>query len=195
MSLIDSLLNREEGKTIRIECEGKAFVNIHDLQPLQGKLKTLHENDYQKLKTSILELGFSDPFSVWKDPSSGTLFVHDGHERLLTLLKMEEEDYTIPLLPASYILADDKRQAKKKLLANDSSYGKITQEGLYEFMNEEGFELSDTELSTFIEIPQFDFEFNQPVNETPEEKPKEKKETCASCEAYHTNEHQTTSNT
>lgn len=181
----------EQNKTIRIECEGKEVVNIHDLHPFQGALKELSEKDYAKLKESIVSLGFSDPFSVWRDPASNLSYVHDGHERLITLLKMESEGYTIPLLPASIIIARNKTEAKKKLLANDSSYGKITQEGLYEFVHEEGFELNEDELSSFVAIDAFDYEQTPPLDviEKPTKEPKEND--CPTCFTYHASNHQT----
>ena len=184
MSLLDSLTN----KTISIECEAHSVVDIHDLHPLQGKLKELKEEDYEKLKRSILELGFSDPFSVWVDPQTNLKYIHDGHERRLTLLRMEQEGFTLPQFPASFIQAKDKLEAKKKLLANDSSYGKITQEGLYEFMNEEGFELSEADLAPFVEIEAFENEFfsEEDKKEIKDEKLDPK---CEMCLVYHASNH------
>lgn len=171
-------------KTIRIECTGATTVDIDDVHPLQGALKTLMEEDYDKLRKSIEELGFSDPLSLWIAPD-GTKYIHDGHERILTLKKMREEGYTIPPLPASIIEAKDKTEAKKKLLANDSRYGKITADGLSDFMNEEDSAFEEAELADILEFPEIDFETGETEDEPkPIKEPKEIE--CPECHAKFT---------
>lgn len=169
-------------KTIRIECKGSTEVDIDELVPLQGNLKTLMDEDYEKLKDSILTLGFSDPYSIWIH--DGTKYTHDGHERTLTLMRMRQEGYEIPKLPASEIFAKDKTEAKKKLLANDSRYGKISESGLTDFMNEEDSSFTVEDVA-FIEIPEFDFETGEDEDATPGNtgisEPKEV--TCPECSA------------
>lgn len=149
-------------KTIRIECEGSTTVNIHDLHDLQGNLKTLMEEDYDRLRQSIEELGFSFPIFFWQD-EGGLKWIIDAHQRVRVLKKMEEEGYTIPDLPAVKIFAKDRKQAKKKLLAQVSRYGKVTQEGYTDFVTEEGFELEESELE-FVEIPEFDVSTGEDEN-------------------------------
>lgn len=175
-------------KTIRIACEGTTTVILDELKELQS-YKELSTEAYGKMKESILKLGFSFPVLFWED-NDGTKYVIDAHQRKRVLMKMRSEDgFAIPPLPAVRIHAKDKREAKEKILAQESQYGKITQEGLYEFINEEGFELDPIELESFVEIDEFQFE--QEASETPEqEEQKEKKEECDQCKVFHFNSHQ-----
>lgn len=155
MSLLDAIMKPQE-KTIRIACEGSIFVRLEELNELQS-YKNLTDEAYQKAKTSILELGFSFPIFVWEN--EGKMWIIDAHQRKRVLTRLRDvEGYIIPPLPAVRIHAKDKTEAKKKILAQESQYGDITQEGLYEFMNEEGFELDATELETFVDIDEFDWE-------------------------------------
>lgn len=163
MSILDTIASHLTDKTIRVTCEGSFSVNIDDLHELHS-YKDLTEEAYQRAKTSILELGFSFPIFVWVD-SLNQHYIIDAHQRKRVLTRMRDmEGYTIPLLPAVKIHAKDKVEAKKKILAQESQYGDITEEGLYEFINEEGFELDPEELDSFVDIDEFDFEYG----ETPE---------------------------
>jgi ParB-like chromosome segregation protein Spo0J len=167
-------------KTIQIRCQGAITVDIDDVKPLQGTLKTLMEGEYDKLRKSIEELGFSDPLSIWID-ADGTKWVHDGHERILTLKKMRMDGYTIPPLPASIIEAKDKTEAKKKLLANDSRYGKIDSAGLTEFLNEEDSPIDEDELSDILELPEIDFETGEEEDEPSTHIAEPKEIECPAC--------------
>ncbi|MBK8202452.1 MAG: hypothetical protein IPK68_09130 [Bdellovibrionales bacterium] len=57
---------------IQIKCRGAESVPYDKLNPLQGNLKDLSDENYSKLKKEILELGFSEPISVWEN--DGKLF-------------------------------------------------------------------------------------------------------------------------
>jgi ParB-like chromosome segregation protein Spo0J len=117
---------------IEIKCEGADQVSIDKLKPLQGRLKKLSDVNYNKLKTEILETGFSEPISAWKD--KGTYRILNGHQRLATLRKLKDEGHTIPQIPISLVEAKDMDEAKRKVLALTSQYGEMTNEGLKEFI-------------------------------------------------------------
>jgi hypothetical protein len=120
-------------------------------------------------------------FSIWID-ADGTKWVHDGHERILTLKKMRMDGYTIPPLPASIIEAKDKTEAKKKLLANDSRrYGKIDSAGLTEFLNEEDSPIDEDELSDILELPEIDFETGEEEDEPSTHIAEPKEIECPAC--------------
>lgn len=140
-------------KTIKIMCEGAELVDINNLLELQGDLKVLEDNEYEKLKKSILDLGFSFPVQAWKDGNK--IYILDAHQRTRALKKMrDEEGYQIPLLPVAWIKAKDKREAAKKVLAATSQYGQVTNDGLHLFMNE--FDLSLDQIKDFIKLPEID---------------------------------------
>ena len=142
-------------KEIKIECTGTENIDIDNLTELQGNLKDLSKENYERLKDSILKYGFSFPLFVWK--SEGNNFIVDAHQRKKTLQKLKDEGYKIPPLPTVFINAKDKIEAKEKLLQLNSNYGKITQDGLYEFINEPDFEISQ-ELLKDIDLPEFDMD-------------------------------------
>jgi hypothetical protein len=169
-------------KTIRVECDGTLLVNIDELHELHH-YKDLTEDKYAKGKKSIEELGFSFPIFVWEQ--EGKLWIIDAHQRKRILTRMRDvEGYTIPSLPAVRVFAKDKVEAKKKILAQESQYGKIQEEPFYEFMNEEGFELDEKDIETFVEIEEFDKEYVDP-----EKDHTEKDERCDACFVYHKNNH------
>lgn len=140
---------------VRVRCEGAGLVKIDDLLPFQGNLVELSEEGYRKLKNEIIDDGFSDPFDVWKQPSTNKLYVLDGHQRLSTLKRMRQEGWTVPELPLNWIEADDMRQAKRKLLAFRSRFGKMTSGGLAEFMKTSGIEFQ--EVAASFEFPEINF--------------------------------------
>lgn len=137
-------------------CEGAKNLSLESLIPTQDQLKELSQDNYAKLKNEILSEGFSFPFFVWQHDNKNQIL--DGHHRRLVLLKMRDEGYEIPDLPCAIVKANNEKEAARKLLAVTSQYAKITDQGLYEFMNKfdiemneikDRFEFSDIDLSKF----------------------------------------------
>lgn len=159
--------------SIRITCQGAAYLPYTLLTPFQGELKTLSETNYKKLKKEILELGFSEPISVW--PNEGTNYILNGHQRHRTVKQMVEvEGYECDRLPVNYIEAKDIKEAKRKVLALTSNYGKIDGQGLYQFMEEAEIPyLEVVESFDFTEI-NFDSFGQEFYNESPVTDGKEK---------------------
>jgi len=123
---------------LRIECTGTKAMTLGDLVRFQGGLKTLPEENYQAFKAQLLKLGFSSPFHLWQAPDQAWKLV-DGHQRLTTLTRMAEEGVEMPdAFPAVEVFAADEQQAKQKVLALASQYGKIDGEGLRLFALEAG---------------------------------------------------------
>ena len=119
-------------KSIQIKCEGRDLLLYDELVPFQGNLKDLSKENYAKLKKEIIELGFSEPISVWKNDGNKIL---NGHQRLRVIKQMvEKEGYACPPLPVNYIQAKDKKEAMRKVLALTSQYGELKLEGLEEVM-------------------------------------------------------------
>lgn len=99
-------------------------VAIKDLKPLQGNLKNLTEENYQKLKNSILKFGFFVPIFMWND------YILDGHGRQRVMIKEGWGDTKVPIVN---IEAENELEAREKLLHITSQYQTITIEGLEEF--------------------------------------------------------------
>ena len=119
-------------KTIEIKCEGAATLSIESLKEFQGKLKSLSPENKKKLKDNILKYGFSAPIFVWRKGEEK--YILDGKQRLVVLSELQKAGYVIPDLPVAYIQAASWKEAKKKLLAITSQFGKIEKAGLEDFL-------------------------------------------------------------
>ena len=116
-------------KTIKITCKGQQYIPLGKLKSFQGNLKELRSDEFEKLKRSILKYGFSFPVFVWKNN------ILDGHQRIYVTAELVKEGYAIGDIPAVEIDAKDETEAAEKLLMLNSRYAKITEDGLYEFLN------------------------------------------------------------
>lgn len=143
-------------QTLQIACNGADTLPLKDLTVLQGELKSLSEENYEKLKKSMLTQGFSAPLFIWVEQDTKTKFLIDGTQRVRTLQKMEKEGVEIPPLPVAYIHAKDRNEAKRKLLAIVSQFGRVESQGLYEFIVDSDIEIR--ELQENYHLPEIDFE-------------------------------------
>lgn len=166
-----------EDKTIRIACQGAINVNLNDLNELQGNLKDLSDENYLKLKASILKYGFSFPIFAWKDKED-KLWIIDAHQRKRVLTRMIQDGYTVPELPAVLIQADNKVQAKEKLLILQSQYGNITYEGYDAFINEPQAEIKIEDIELMLALPD---DIKLEIDNKGERKPQVIEVTCPNC--------------
>lgn len=143
---------------IKIACKGAATLPVESLTEFQGELKSLSEENYEKLRAEIKDQGFSFPIAVWK--SEGKNYIIDGHQRFRTVKKMvADEGWSCPELPVVLVDANDYQQAKHKLLAALSQYGRVEPDGLYQYITEanldpmmlETIEIRDFSLPKFAE--------------------------------------------
>ena len=118
-------------ETIEIKCTTNETKNIAELTELQGNLKTRNDIDFDKIKLSIIEYGFSFPF--FYTCLDGKNYILDGHGRFATLCKMQKDGYIVPDLPCVKVECKDLKEAKQKLLRLNSQYGKMTKESVLEF--------------------------------------------------------------
>lgn len=132
---------------------------LSSLVGLQGNLKDLSVDNYNKLKKSITENGIIVPFFVWQSPDGNKLL--DGHQRKRVLTK---EGYK-GNVPVVYIEADNLQDAKQKLLVISSQYGRITQEGYDEFT----FDLPEDWLEETVHFDALGFGFINDKDDTPQE--------------------------
>ncbi len=127
---------------LEIKCSGATTANVKELLDFQGDLKTLSDDNYIKFRAELLELGYSEPISVWIDPS-GKKYVLNGHQRRKTILNMISEGIEVDDLPINLVDADDLKQAKRKVLALTSQYGEMSQDGLKDFCEKNSFEFDE----------------------------------------------------
>jgi len=107
-------------------------MRLQDLTGIQGELKQLSKDAYAKLRMSIEKHGIRFPLFVW----AGHNRIIDGHYRLLVLDKMRQEGWQIPPVPVVEVEAADERHAKELVLLATSQYAKVTQDGLYAFIQQ-----------------------------------------------------------
>ena len=120
-------------KTIKIACDTKDKTKLETLVPLQGDLKSLPDEDYEKLKIEILETGFAFPVYVWVSPNGENKII-GGHQRVRTLKKMQDIDgINIPEIPIVKIHAKDEKEARRRILQDVSQYGQVEKKGLQQF--------------------------------------------------------------
>lgn len=170
---------------VEIKCQGSHVIELENLTILQGNLKSLSDKNYNKLKKEILELGYSSPIHVWN--REGTHYILDGTQRTRTLTKMREEGYEVPPLPVVRVEAGSFDEAKKKVLALTSQYGKIENDGLYEFISDSNITVDYIEDSynfPEINVDKFREEFFEPTQDDDlgHEPPVEDKEFLIVCE-------------
>lgn len=135
-------------KIIEIKCKGSRCLPYTELKNFQGDLKELIPDAKEKLKNSILELGWITPIFVWKKD-----IILDGHGRLIALLELIDDGYTIGDIPVVDIDAKSKKEAAKILLSINSQYQEITDDGLKIFLTD--FDLQLEDLGN-IELPGID---------------------------------------
>ena len=131
-------------KTISVTCRGADVLPIDRIENFQGTLKIRSKKDIQKIIKSILKWGFTFPLFVWE--YKGRYLTIDGHGRLIALSELRKQGYSLPLLPVVYIEAKNEAEAKEKLLQQNSHYGKITQEGLIEFLGDMEIDMEELSL-------------------------------------------------
>jgi len=136
-------------KKINVRCKGAGKLSIHEMEFFQGDLKTLSKENYERLRSRILQRGFSFPFFIWAN--EGTNWIMDGHHRYLILKDLEKEGYEVPKLPVAYVEAETLQEAKAKLLELNSNYAKIDGEGFLNFTADLDLE----EISLNIDLPDF----------------------------------------
>lgn len=165
---------------IRIDSKIDLRIELDHLTPLQGSLKELSVEAYEKLKKSILEYGFKFPIFIWRETktvearimggkptTTVTNWILDGHGRRLVLLKLRGEGYAVPPLPCVEIEAGSLEQAKRDVLLISSQYQHMTGDGLYEFMSDAGITVDELDA---YDLPHIDMdEFRQEFFEDTEE--------------------------
>ena len=135
---------------IQIACETKDTLDWRVIKPLQGGLKKRTPEHIEKLCSLIIKRGIRFPSFVAK--IGDDIWAIDTHGRLLAYEELEKRGYVIPPVPAVYIDAKNKKEAKQLLLECDSRYGKTSQEGFDAFIEDLDISafLDQTEMSEFF---------------------------------------------
>lgn len=143
-------------KQIQIKCKGSFALPYDQIGSIQGNLKELTKENYERLRNEIRDTGFAFPVNVTKHPEKGWV-TQDGWHRVLVVKTMvEKEGFECPPLPCAEIKWESEEMAGRRILQGSSQYAHMTPEGLHEFieMNDFDFESIDTN----FDIPHVDFE-------------------------------------
>lgn len=145
-----------------IKTEPVAWKSFKFIQ--HDSLKSWEETDKARLKSSILADQFTQPFYVWQDPKTNEIFCLDGRHRTLILHELILEGSDIPeLLPATFIHCENKTEAARLVLIYSSIYAKVTQQGLFDFL--QMYELQYDSIINQMAIPEFSTDrFEQKFN-------------------------------
>lgn len=129
-------------------------INWRKLSVLQAEdLKDISNEAMDRLKKSIMENLFTQPFYVWLDQND-TTWCLDGKHRIDALNDLAASGVLIPdELPATFIRCRNKKEASKLVLVYSSIYAKINQQGLFDFI--EQYDLNFSELKQTIDLPDF----------------------------------------
>lgn len=159
-------------KEIKIRCKGSHYFKLNELHILQDTesfcLKELSKEGFQKLATSLFNNGFWFPFFFWYCKRDKKKYYVDGTQRDKVLLELQKNGYTdskekhweiIPpdKFPAVEIFADNKKEAYKAILAQTSAFGKITHEGLYEYLETNKLDFNKIKLE--LDLPDINFSY------------------------------------
>jgi hypothetical protein len=162
---------------IQITCDPKLLVNIDSLTGIQGDLKSMAKDDFNRLVKSFEKDGIDSCFHVW-NPNRGKesapdWHIIDGHGRVLVLrelIRLGTHSIDGGMVPCTETFAESIDEARRKVLKFSSQYHKITREGLWRFSVDNGIDVE--ELRAYA-IPQINVEsfkaefFPEPItNET-----------------------------
>jgi hypothetical protein len=128
------------------------LLDISLLTPLQGGLKTMTDENFNKLRKSLIEKGFQFTIHVWE--SGGVIYIIDGHQRVHVMQQLRKEGYEIPQLNCAFVKAANYSEAKELIFYAISQYGKIDKTGYDDFTLGENFDMWKFDLPDFkLELP------------------------------------------
>ena len=118
-----------EVKSRILKTENVRWKELKVIQP--AGFKDLSKESYAKLRQSIVNNNFIDPFKVWENCED--LYVIDGVHRIKVLNELEKEGHTVSQeFPASFIDCKDRKEAAKLVLVYSSIYARIQEDSLME---------------------------------------------------------------
>lgn len=142
---------------IKNKCQTKFFIDLNKFVELQGNLKESTEDELLKLETSIIKYGIISPFFAWLNEDK--YWIIDAHRRLIVLNRLKEKGFKIPKIPTVLIEASSRIEAKEILLLYNSKYGRMTYEGLSDFLSELNFEINIDDLKSVLDFPDINIDF------------------------------------
>lgn len=163
-------------KPIRIACKKSisTYAELDDLHILQGDLKELTKERCEAYAKEIEDTGYAFPIKVWEDINDGNKKKIIGGtqcKRVLTYMR-DQKGFSIPPLPIIIVEADNLKQAYQRILQDINTYGEVSRQGLYEFMNTANFNIDEVaeRFNLPIDMDSFKFEYFKDVEPVPGER-------------------------
>lgn len=138
----DNTAMRIENHVLRTE-----LLDIGQLTPLQGGLKTLSDENFNKLRQSLIEKGFQFTVHVWE--SGGVNYIIDGHQRVHVMQQLRKAGWEIPPITCAFVKASTYHEAKELILYSVSQFGKVDSGGFLEFTGGEDFDFGKFDFPDF----------------------------------------------
>jgi hypothetical protein len=157
--------------SIRVRHRETVYLDLDQLDPsLQGNLKILEADAFEQFKRELLDVGFTEPFTVW-DRNGKKYPILNGVRRYQVLTVCRQEGIEVPPLPCNLVQADSEQEAVLMAVGLAAQYGKVVDEGLYELMSRHKIPVSHIE-SRFripeIDMPKFKANFFTEPTDMPE---------------------------
>lgn len=129
-------------KVILIRCDYTELKAVEELEDFQHDLKKTTPQERRKLKDEIKHLGWTAPIYLWFNTQTNqkTSKILDGHQRLGASSELINEGFVIQTddgqtgIPVIYIKADTEKEAADILLGYNTSFAKITPDGLANYV-------------------------------------------------------------
>lgn len=123
----------------------------------QDDFKNWTSEAKERLKQSVFQNNFAQPFYVWHNQTNGVIYCLDGRHRTLVLEELEKDGVSVSdLLPATFIHCENLQQAAELVLIYSSIYAKVSQQGLFDFI--QMYDLEYEDIKKRMDIPDFSIE-------------------------------------
>lgn len=134
------------------------YVKWKELIPFQNEhFKEMSKDEFAKLEKSFTQNGSLMAWTVWE--SKDKKYLLDGVGRQLLYEEKEKAGLNPPeKVYCNFLDLKNKKEAAKAVLILSSQYRRITDDGLNEFINTNGLLTDFPELTTEIDLPDFDMD-------------------------------------
>lgn len=128
--------------TIRIACSGE-LIPLNELKPIQGDLKTLTKENFEKLTKAIEQDGWSYAIHYWVNKENEKCILDGTQRHRVATKNVSDGKWALDKVPCVKVEAETFEAALKTLLHGASSYGSPDSQGYYELAETAGLTVED----------------------------------------------------
>lgn len=124
---------------VKVGIVGLVNLKLSDMNAFQEDIKTLPDDGYRRLRTSILADSFAFAPHVFQD-AEGSWWLLDGHQRYtaLTMMAQEPEIELPSTFPCVEVTAESLEHARRLVLSGTSQYGVFSPKAVMAFAGKIG---------------------------------------------------------